>query len=130
MAGKKRILYIEDKIEMIGLTRIFLKQSGFEVRGAIGGVAGLEAIRREKPDLVLLDLVMPGMSGWEVFERMQADEALADIPVIVITARPQTMAEVLGPQARKVADYITKPFVPRELVNRINRVLSEAAGQK
>ena len=119
---KRRILYIEDKIEMINLTRIFLRQIGIEVLGALRGSEGLELIRREKPDLVLLDLVLPGMNGWDVYQQMQTDEALAHIPVIFVTASMQSNDEVSKlKQATSVVDYITKPFTPRVLKESIKR---------
>jgi two-component system response regulator VicR len=125
MTAKKRILYVEDEREMIELTRIVLEREGFEMTGVVGGARGIEAIRREKPDLVLLDLMMPDVDGWEVYRQMKADKDLTDIPVIIITARTQSIDKVLGLQIAKVADYITKPFGPGELVESIKRVLEK-----
>ena len=125
----KRILYIEDKIEMISLTRIFLRQKGFEVLGAIDGEQGLETIKQEKPDLVLLDLVMPGMSGWEVYEEMQADDDMAQIPVIIVSASPQeSEPESIRQSMSNVVDYITKPFAARALIDSIKRVFARLDG--
>ena len=73
MSKKKRILCIEDEAEMIDLTRLVLEREGFEVLGAVGGSEGLEIVHREKPDLVLLDLMMPDIDGWEVYRRMKAN---------------------------------------------------------
>ena len=89
MANKKRILVIEDEAEMIDLTRIVLEREGFEVLGAVGGARGLELIKQEKPDLILLDLMMPDIGGWEVYRQVKADPALAEIPVIIVTAKAQ-----------------------------------------
>lgn len=122
MAKKKIILYIEDEKEMIELTRIVLEREGFEMLGAIGGTKGIEAIKREKPDLILLDLMMPDIDGWEVYRQMKADKEVADIPVIIITARNQSIDKVLGLKVVKVADYITKPFGPDDLINSVRRV--------
>lgn len=125
----KRILYIEDKIEMISLTRIFLRQKGFEVLGALGGEQGLQTIKQKKPDLVLLDLVMPGMSGWEVYEKMQADDDMARIPVIIVSASPREVESRSKWQSMSsVADYIAKPFAPRTLVESIKRVFARLDG--
>jgi DNA-binding response OmpR family regulator len=127
----KRILYIEDKIEMISLTRIFLRQKGFEVLGALGGEQGLEIIRQEKPDLVLLDLVMPGMSGWEVYKKMQADDDMAQIPVIIVSASSRELQlESKWQSMSSVVDYIAKPFAPRILVERIKRVFAQLDGPR
>ncbi len=125
MADKKRILYIEDEPEMIDLTRYVLEREGFELLGIVGGLKGLEAIKREKPDLVLLDLMMPDIDGWEVYRRMKADEELADIPVIIVTAKAQSVDKALGLHVAKVDDYITKPFGPKDIVNSVRRVLAK-----
>ena len=123
MAEKKRILCIEDEAEMIDLTRLVLEREGFEVLGAVGGSRGLEIVKSEKPDLVLLDLMMPDVDGWEVYRQMKADEELAHIPVIVITAKAQSIDKVLGLHIAKVDDYITKPFSPQDLMNSVEKVL-------
>ena len=129
IVSPKRILYIEDKIEMISLTRIFLRQKGFEVLGAVGGEQGLKTIKQEKPDLVLLDLVMPGMSGWQVYEKMQADDDMARIPVIIVSASPQEVETQLKSQSMSnIVDYIVKPFAPRTLVDSIKRVFARLDG--
>jgi DNA-binding response OmpR family regulator len=121
----KRVVCIEDEPEMIDLVRLILGRKGFEVIGANGGVEGLEAVRREKPDLVLLDLMMPDMDGWEVYQQIKADEALRHIPVVVVTAKAQSIDKVLGLHIAKVDDYITKPFGPQELLESIAKILGE-----
>ncbi|MGW8249883.1 MAG: response regulator transcription factor, partial [Anaerolineales bacterium] len=80
-AAGKNIVYIEDEQEMIDLVRLILSRKGFDVKGAIGGASGLEMIRAEAPDLVLLDLMMPDMDGWEVYQQMKANQEMKDIPV-------------------------------------------------
>jgi two-component system, OmpR family, response regulator VicR len=87
MENKRRLLYIEDEPEMIELVKLILARRGFEVIGANGGREGLEAIRSLLPDLVLLDLMMPDMDGWDVYQQMKADLATQKIPVIIITAK-------------------------------------------
>jgi DNA-binding response OmpR family regulator len=86
---------------------------------------GLLAIKEELPDLILLDLMMPDMDGWEIFRQIKKDEATMNIPIIVITAKAQTVDKVLGLEIAKVDDYISKPFRPHELVERVEKVLSE-----
>lgn len=120
----KRLVYIEDEVEMIDLVRLILGRKGFEVIGAKGGAEGLEIVRRELPALVLLDLMMPDLDGWEVFQQMKADEATRSIPVIVVTAKAQTIDRVLGLHIAKVDDYISKPFSPVELINSVEKVLA------
>jgi len=127
MAEKVRILCIEDEPEMIDLIRLILERKDFEVIGAVGGQEGLDAVRREKPDLVLLDLMMPDVDGWEVYRQMKADEELKKISVIVVTAKAQSIDKVLGLHIAKVDDYVTKPFGPGDLLESVNRVLRKQA---
>jgi two-component system response regulator VicR len=123
MADKRRILCIEDEPEMIDLIRLILERKGFEVLGAVGGQEGLDVVRNEKPDLVLLDLMMPDVDGWEVYRQMKADAELQHIPVVVVTAKAQSIDKVLGLHIAKVDDYVTKPFGPSDLVESVERVL-------
>ena len=123
---KKKVVCIEDESEMIDLVKLILGRKGFDLTGAMGGREGLEAVRRIKPDLVLLDLMMPDMDGWEVYQQMKAEEELKDIPVIVVTAKAQSIDKVLGLHIAKVDDYVTKPFGPQELLKSVERVLSKA----
>jgi len=122
---KKKVVCIEDEPEMIDLVKLILGRKGFDLTGAMGGREGLETVRRIKPDLVLLDLMMPDMDGWEVYQKMKADKELMDIPVIVVTAKAQSIDKVLGLHIAKVDDYVTKPFGPQELLQSIERVLSK-----
>ena len=115
----KCILCVEDEPEMIDLIRLILGRRGFEVIGATGGVEGLKMVREEKPDLVLLDLMMPDMDGWEVYQQIKADEKTKGIPVIVVTAKAQSIDKVLGL-------HIAKPFSPQDLLNSIEKVLQKS----
>ena len=124
----KRILCIEDEPEMIDLIRLILSRRGFEVFGATGGTEGLAKVRKDLPDLVLLDLMMPDMDGWEVYQQMKADETTRDIPVIVVTAKAQSIDKVLGLHIAKVDDYIAKPFSPQDLLNSVEKILAKKAG--
>jgi two-component system response regulator VicR len=120
----KIILCIEDEQEMNDLIRLILSQRGFDVRGALNGKEGLKIIQKEHPDLVLLDLMMPEMDGWEVYQHMKDDETTKDIPVIVVTAKAQSIDKVLGLHIAKVADYISKPFSSQELITSVENVLA------
>jgi two-component system, OmpR family, response regulator VicR len=120
----KHIVCIEDEFEMIELIRLILSRRGFNVHGAPGGKKGLDMVREMLPDLVLLDLMMPEMDGWEVYQQMKADVSTRDIPVIVVTARAQNIDKVLGLHIAKVDDYIAKPFGPQELIDSVEKVLS------
>jgi len=127
MPDKKTILCVEDESEMIDLMRLILERRGFRFLGAEGGQEGLDLIRQEQPDLVLLDLMMPGVDGWEVYRQLKADADLKEIPVIVVTAKAQSIDKVLGLHIARVDDYITKPFGPQELLESINRVFEKTA---
>ncbi len=121
----KRVVCIEDEPEMIDLVRLILGRKGFNVIGANGGIEGLETVQRERPDLVLLDLMMPDMDGWEVYQQMKADDNLRNIPVVVVTAKAQSIDKVLGLHIAKVDDYITKPFGPQELLESVEKIIGE-----
>ena len=110
----KRILCIEDEPEMIDLIKLILGRRGYDVHGATGGIEGARLVREILPDLVLLDLMMPDMDGWEVYQQMKADPVTRNIPVIVVTAKAQNIDKVLGLHIAKVDYYIAKPFGPQE----------------
>jgi CheY-like chemotaxis protein len=120
-----RAVYIEDEPEMIDLVRLILARKRYEVIGANGGREGLDVVRKELPDVVLLDLMMPDMDGWEVYHQLKADETTRQIPVIVITAKAQNIDKVLALHIAKVDDYIAKPFSPQELMDSLSKVLGE-----
>lgn len=126
----KKIVYVEDELEMIDLVKLILSRKGYEVIGAAGGREGLDTIREVIPDLVLLDLMMPDIEGWDVYQQMRAEEATRHIPVIVVTAKAQNIDKVLGLHIAKVNDYISKPFSPQDLVASVERVLAEAPQPK
>jgi two-component system, OmpR family, response regulator VicR len=121
---RTRVVYIEDELEMIDLVRLILGRKGYEVIGANGGRNGLKVVKEQLPALVLLDLMMPDMDGWEVYQQMKADEKTRQIPVIVITAKAQSIDKVLGLHIAKVDDYISKPFSPQDLLDSVEKVLS------
>ena len=120
-----KILCIEDEPQMIDLIKLILETKGYEVLGAEGGQQGLDMMRSEKLDLILLDLMMPDMDGGDVFHHMKEEVELRDIPVIVVTAKAAPIDKVLWINVAKVDDYVTKPFGPRELVESVERVLAK-----
>ncbi len=125
MANMNVVVCIEDEPEMITLIKAILNRRGYDVVGAGNGREGLETIERIKPDVILLDLMMPGMDGWEVYQKLKANEATSQIPVIVVTAKAQSIDKMLGLHIAKVDDYIAKPFSPQELVESIAKVLAK-----
>jgi two-component system response regulator VicR len=120
---KKRVVYIEDDPEIINLVRLILSRHGFELIGAEGGRSGLLMVRQMHPDLVLLDLMLPDMDGWEVYRRMRTDEALKDIPVIIITVKANRAERRAALNTFNVNGYITKPFDMHELVQSVRKAL-------
>jgi len=121
---EKHIVVIEDDPEMIELVKLILAKDGFKVTGAGNGREGLETIQEVGPHVVLLDLMMPDMDGWEVYQSMKANDTMKNIPVIIITAKAQSIDKVLGLHIAKVDDYITKPFSPTELLNSVRKVMT------
>jgi DNA-binding response OmpR family regulator len=122
----KRVVVIEDDPEMIELVKLILAKDGYDVVGSDNGRDGLNLIEEHQPNAVLLDLMMPGMDGWEVYQSMKAHDMMKTIPVIIITAKAQSIDKVLGLHIAKVDDYITKPFSPSELLNSVRRVIANA----
>lgn len=118
------IVYIEDDQEMIDLVSMILSRRGFEVKGVQGGQAGIDYINTHKPDLILLDLMMPDVDGWDIFQQMKSRDETRAIPIIIITAKAQAIDKVLGLQIAKANDYICKPFRPNELLESVDKVLA------
>jgi CheY-like chemotaxis protein len=118
------VVCIEDEPGVIELIRLILERRGLTVVGAGNGADGLDAIRQSRPALVLLDLMLPGMDGWEIYRRMKADDVMKRIPVIIVTAKAEGIDEVLAKQVAKVDDYIKKPFSLQELLQSVERVMS------
>lgn len=115
----RKVLIIEDDPYIADLLRLYLEKEGYEVDSAGDGVKGLEKFRRRKPDLVLLDVMLPGMNGWGVCRSIRQD---ADTPIIMLTAKSETDDKVNGLK-QGADDYITKPFEMKEVLARIEAVL-------
>jgi DNA-binding response OmpR family regulator len=121
---KAKILCIEDDADMIDYIKLILGKAGYDVIGADGGEEGLEAMRREQPDLILLDLMMPGMDGAEVLLHKKEDATVRDIPVIALTALDSPFDQVMWLARTDLQDFIVKSKLPRrELIARIERIL-------
>src|SRR5512145_2347608 len=118
----ERILVIDDEPDLLELVRINLRQAGYEVETAETGRDALELLRRSAPDLVVLDLMLPDVTGTEICRRMRTDPELADLPIIMLTAKADEVDRVVGLELG-ADDYVTKPFSPRELTLRVRAVL-------
>jgi two-component system, OmpR family, phosphate regulon response regulator PhoB len=117
-----RILVVDDEPDITALVAYHLARSGYRVSTASSGTEALQAAREEQPALVVLDLMLPELSGFEVLERMRADRALAETPVLMLTARRDEPDRVQG-LSLGADDYLVKPFSPQELVLRVRNIL-------
>ena len=115
----KTILVVDDEPRIVDIARDYLARAGFQVTAAADGPAALEAARRDRPDLVVLDLGLPGMDGLDVARRLREG---GDVPIVILTARDEEVDRILGLELG-ADDYVTKPFSPRELVARVRAVL-------
>ena len=122
MAKQERIVVIEDEADILEVLQYNLTREGYRVATSRDGEEGLAAVRRENPDLVLLDLMLPGLDGVEICRRLKADPTTASIPVVMVTAKGEETDVVLGLELG-ADDYVAKPFSPRELMARVRAVL-------
>ena len=120
----KKILIIDDERDLAEMISFRLEANGFEVSSALGGPSGIEKANTFKPDLIILDLMMPGMDGYEAAKRLKADVHTSKIPIIILTA---AVSPELEQRVRSIsaADCITKPFEPKDLVEKVKKALGE-----
>jgi len=126
----KRVLIIEDDRDIVELVRYNLANEGFQVNAAFDGSSGLSTLKKTPPDLLLLDLMLPKMSGLDICREIRKDESLNRLPVLMLTARGDEADRVVGLEMG-ADDYVTKPFSPRELAARVKALLrrAEPAGE-
>ena len=120
----KRILAVDDEPHILKLVAFSLKSGGYEVLEATDGLSAISVAQAEHPDLILLDVMMPALDGYEACRRLKADPATADIPVIMLTAKTQAAEQTTGREAG-AEDYIKKPFTPKDLVAQVREFLGE-----
>lgn len=123
--AKRTILVVDDEREIVDLLRSYLERDGYRVLAAYDGRQALEIARREHPDLMILDLMLPEVDGWEVCRQVRATSPM---PIIMLTARDEETDKLVGLELG-ADDYITKPFSPREVVARVRAVLRRASGE-
>lgn len=121
MAGET-ILVVDDEAHIVDLARMYLEQEGFRVQSANDGAKALEMIARQPPALLVLDLMLPEVNGWEVCRRVRAGKVAPHLPIIMLTARDDDADKIVGLELG-ADDYVTKPFNPRELVARVKAIL-------
>jgi two-component system, OmpR family, alkaline phosphatase synthesis response regulator PhoP len=119
------ILLVDDEQHIIDLARMYMEQEGYRVESATDGAAALKRILSEAPNLVVLDLMLPGLAGWEVCRKVRAQSY---VPIIMLTARSDDIDKIVGLELG-ADDYLTKPFNPRELVARVKAILRRSASR-
>jgi phosphate regulon transcriptional regulator PhoB len=127
VSDKKKILVVEDEKDIRDLIRYNLEQEGFGVLEAEEGELALALVRRERPALVVLDIMLPGMSGLEICRLIRHEDEIARVPILMLTAKAAEVDKVVGLEMG-ADDYVTKPFSPRELLARVRAVLRRAHG--
>src|SRR5471032_1917486 len=121
----KRVLLIEDDRDIVELVRYNLEREGFQVAAATDGASGLAQIRKTPPDILLLDLMLPKLSGLDICKEIRRDTSLNRLPILILTAKGEEADRVVGLELG-ADDYVTKPFSPRELVARVKALLRRA----
>lgn len=118
----KKIVVVEDEEDILDIITYNLSREGYQVSGASDGLHGVKLIQRERPDLVLLDLMLPSVDGLEICRRIKSDASVKDIPIIMVSAKGEESDVVLG-LGIGADDYVSKPFSPKELIARVQAVL-------
>ena len=126
---KQRILIVEDEPEAVELLEFNFKQAGYAVTSAAAGAEALKKIRAAPPDLIVLDVMLPEMDGFEICKMVRREAATAKVPIIMLTAKAAEIDRVLGLELG-ADDYLTKPFSPRELLLRVKKMLARSAPQE
>jgi DNA-binding response OmpR family regulator len=121
-----RVLVIDDEAPIRLLCRVNLEAAGMKVREAEDGLVGVAAAREERPDVILLDVMMPGMDGWQVLEELLGDERTQNIPIVFLTARAELRDQARGLELGGV-DYVTKPFSPIDLAPLVKDLLERVS---
>lgn len=123
---KKAVLLVEDDPDIVRLVTHYLEKDGFQVQAALSGPLGLAAVRKRKPDAVILDLMLPDMDGYEVCKRLRSDPSTSTVPIMMLTAKGDETARVVGLEIG-ADDYVTKPFSPKEVVARVRALIRRSA---
>jgi two-component system, OmpR family, alkaline phosphatase synthesis response regulator PhoP len=124
-----KILVIDDEVNILRIVRDYLEQAGYHVLTASNAETGLHTLHRETPDLLVLDLGLPDRDGWDLTRLIRSDSQLANLPIIMLTARVEETDRIIGLELG-ADDYITKPFNPREVVARVRAVLRRTSSTK
>jgi len=118
-----KVMIVDDEVNVVYVVEKMLKKNGFETAHAYTGGEALKTLKKEKPDLVLLDLMMPGLSGWEVLEKIREDRELRATPVCMLTVKQPTVEMLHSKSTEGLIDYIVKPFTEEKLISGVKRAL-------
>jgi DNA-binding response OmpR family regulator len=118
----KKIIVVDDEVDILKTMEIFFKGEGFDVRTATDGIIALDAIRKEKPDLIILDIMLPKLDGYKICRMLKFDHRYKNIPIVIFTARAQEIDEEKAKEVKADA-YITKPFQPAALLKKVKELL-------
>ena len=118
----KKIMIVNDDADVVYEARLVLEHQGYEVMEAYSGEDCLNKIKEEKPDLILLDVMMPEMDGWEVLRRIKENEELRAIPIVMLTVKPLTQETLIRREMKDLADYITQPYSKEDLIACVREV--------
>ena len=120
-----KILVVDDEPDTVDLVKLVLETEGYQTSVAYNGEEALDKIKIDKPDLVLLDIMMPKMDGWAIRKKIIDNEETRDIPIVMLTAKAQPIDKMIGLHVVGVTDYITKPFGRQELIDSVKKALGE-----
>jgi DNA-binding response OmpR family regulator len=121
-----KILVIDDEKDVLEVLHLVLSRSGYDVAASSSGMEGLALAQSDRPDLILLDIMMQRMDGWEVLRALKSDAETRDIPVVILSARVEPKDKIRGLQEGAV-DYVTKPFAVREILEKVGLILNDLA---
>ena len=127
--GKRKILIIEDDRDIVEMLEYNLQEEGYQTVSALNGEKGIALAGKERPDLIILDIMLPVMDGFEVCRTLKNDDSVAHIPIIILSAKSQETDKVVGLELG-ADDYVTKPFSPRELAARVRAILRRLPGER
>jgi len=127
--SKRRVLIIEDDRDIVEMLEYNLQEAGYETISALNGESGIAAAKKERPDLIVLDIMLPIIDGFEVCRTLKKDDTVANIPIIILSAKSQETDKIIGLELG-ADDYVTKPFSPRELIARTKAILRRGRVQR
>jgi len=127
--GRRKVLIIEDDRDIVEMLEYHLQEAGYETVSALNGQDGIAIAKKQQPDLIILDIMLPIVDGFEVCRTLKQDDTVAHVPIIILSAKSQETDKIIGLELG-ADDYVTKPFSPRELIARTKAILRRGLGQQ